>query len=148
MPHSNSLLLMRNRHFMAECRRVIASSKHLLTAENIAAIASTRPAPTFYVSYHYALRRIRYYARHGGKFPQSGATAVYGELYRRMLQKMKSGHYNEAQALNLVLAEGNAPCYYLRPRAAGFLYYQLRSNAKRKRCLKRTKSTSTTNPKR
>lgn len=132
MPYNEELHRLRNRHFMEACRRVIATSLEPLTAREIAERAAAMPAPTFYITYSHALRRIRDYIAHdGGKFPTTGAMAVYGELHRRMLRKMRSGRLNDAHALNLVLAEGHAPHFYLQPRAAEYLYYNLRSSARR-----------------
>ena len=144
MPYNEELHRLRDRHFMEACRKVIATSREPLTAREIAERAAAMPAPAFYISYSHALRRIRDYIAHdGGNFPTAGAMAVYAELHRRMLRKMRSLHLNDAQALNLVLAEGHAPHFYLQPRAAEYLYYALRSSVRRFRRNRRPTSTQT-----
>lgn len=134
MPQNKQLHSMRNRHFMEACRRVIAESPTPLTAEQIAFTAARRPAPAFYVSYGQALRRIRDYRKnHGGNFPREGAMSVYAELNERTKRKMHACRIPETQALSQVLADGNAPCFFMKPRAAAFLYYRLRSLARSER---------------
>lgn len=122
---------LRDRHFLQACRRVVSESKRPLTAAEVAVEAAASPAPEFYVSFCYALKRLRMY-RHRGpdSIPEKGASAVFGEINRRVTLRMERTGESVTDALSAVLAQGNAPCFYLRPSAAIYLYHVLRKRSR------------------
>lgn len=121
---------LRDRHFLQSCRRVISESSKPLTAAEVAVEAALAPAPEFYVSYCYALKRLRMYRRRGvDSIPTEGASAVFRELDRRVSARMERTGDTDSQALAHVLAYGHAPCFYLRPSAAIYLYSVLKQRS-------------------
>ncbi len=125
---------LRDRDFLRACRRIISESPVALQASEVARRAALTPAPAFYLSYGYALRRLRYLRRRGeARKARAGAPAVFAELDRRVDSVMHRRHISDAEALAHVLAEGNAPCYYLLPGAAAYLYCKLRKRARQRR---------------
>ncbi|MDE6100849.1 MAG: hypothetical protein K2G01_07365 [Paramuribaculum sp.] len=124
----------RNRDFLRICRRIISESTRPLTAAQIAKAAAESPAPEFYVTFPYARRRLSQLRRNGTDRNRSdGPTAAFDELRRRVDRLMTRKDITESEALALVLCEGNAPRFYLRPAAALFLYGQLRRKARQER---------------
>lgn len=124
----------RDRDFLRICRRIVSESTRPLTAAQIAKAAAESPAPEFYVTFTYARRRLSYLRRNGlDSTTHDGPTAAFDELRRRVDRLMARKGITESEALALVLCEGNAPRFYIRPAAAAFLYGRLRREARQKR---------------
>lgn len=123
----------RDRDFIKICRQIISESREALTAAEVAMAAAMRPAPEFYISYNHALRKISRMRRHGFNESAEGNAAIYKDLNSRAEEVMKKRSCSLAEALALVLAQGNAPRFYLTPKTAVFLYSTIRSRRRRVR---------------
>lgn len=121
----------RDRDFMSACRRAMPKIKGPLTSMAIAEMAAKSPAPEFYVSYLHALRTVSLMRRREG-FPKSGNRSQYAEISRRagILEHRHGLKLRDAVAR--VLAEGNAPSFYLTPLSARNLFNKLSRRARQR----------------
>ena len=122
---------VRDRHFLQACRRVVSETNRPLTVAEVALAAAASPAPEFYVSFNYALRKLRILRERGmDNIPEFGPTAAFRDLDRRVAKRMSRTGETDTEALSAVLAEGKAPCFYLRPGGAIYLYHVLRKRSR------------------
>lgn len=134
MKHVDTMKSIRNRDFMLACRRVIESSSEPLSQKEVAIRAAGMVAPEFYVSFGYALRRLKE-MESGGRatFRRQSAAEMFWELRKRVRRLMRRHGLQQADALARVLARGNAPSFYLSPSAARCLLCKLIQEARVKR---------------
>lgn len=131
---SVTLKARRDRHFLECCRRILRDAKEPLTAPQVAVMAAASPAPEFYIGYDWALRNIRHY-RKGGYCGKEGGSSrrMFADIIERVDRLMSRGSMSERRALARVLAEGQAPCFYLTPGSAIVLYCNLLAKARSER---------------
>ncbi len=117
----------RNRHFMEACRKVLSESAGL-TAAMVAERAAALPAPCYYITYGYALRRLRALRKQGDPSAGNpkGARALWAELHLRVDALSRRHGISDSEALARVLAEGRASSFFLAPRSALRLYQAIR----------------------
>lgn len=129
-----TLKARRDRHFLECCRRILRDTREPLTAPQVAVMAAASPAPEFYVGYDWALRNIRLY-RKGACCGKEGGNSrkMFAELSRRVDRLLSRSHMSERRALARVLADGNAPCFYLTPGSATVLYCRLLAERRHER---------------
>ncbi len=117
----------RNRHFMLAVRRLLATGRYA-TAVELTAAAALEPAPQYYVTFSYALRRLRNGAPlHTSRRP-TRATAMWTELSEKVNRLRQSHHLSLADALTRVLTDSPASSFFLSPSSALRLYHHLRSS--------------------
>ncbi len=125
MPTRQKIDTPRNRHFMCIVRQLLATGQYNSLAE-VTAAAASHPAPQYYVSYDYALRRLR----NGGPVHTERMTtageAMWRELSGKVARVQEIYDINLAEALQRVLTDSRASSFFLSPSSALRLYHQLR----------------------
>lgn len=124
MPTGQKINTLRNYHFMRVVRRLLATGHYNSLAE-VAAAAAREPAPQYYVSYDYALRRLR-----KGKSFHADRTTMTEDMWRELGEKVACVQemfgIDLGRALQRVLTDSKASSFFLSPASALRLYYQLR----------------------
>lgn len=121
-----TLIDLRNRHFIAEVKRIMDSATPgaALDLSRVAAQAALSPAPAYYCTYDYALRMLRV-LRHGRlRLSRDRRYALWLELNARSERLMQSRGVNLPTALASVLADGHASQYFIAPTTALKLVYR------------------------
>lgn len=117
----------RDRDFMRECRRVIATSADPhLTVDKVTAEAASRRAPSYYVEYPYAIRKLNAIAARRHKLDGKQCNGRWIEILERAGALMRRHGITRNDAVARVLREGNASSYFLAPASATRLYLRLR----------------------
>lgn len=122
MSHPISLTSLRNLHFFNACRRVIASSSAPLSLADIICRALRTKPQGYYVSFSRAYTHVL-------AIELGHQRAVPGSLWTLLHRKAtkiasRSPHISLATALNLVLADGNAPRFFITPSTARRIYHR------------------------
>lgn len=117
---------LRDKHFMDACRKLMSDPQsNFSSSRALTARAAMTPAPSFYLSFDYALRKIRL-IRKGMCHPEPGIRGrKWTEIIDRMERIMERHGIDDSQALARVL-ESRAPQYYIEPRTALRLYFRIR----------------------
>ena len=117
----------RDRDFMRACRRVIAeSSDPDLTIAKVSARAAAMRAPSYYVEYSYAMRKLNALAARRSRLDGKTTCARWTEIQSRVEALMERHDLTRNEALARVLREGGASSFFLAPRSAARLYLRLR----------------------
>ncbi len=126
----NGQVLSRQRHrdFLAACRRVVASQPKgtvPLTVSEVARLASQSPAPSYYVSFDYAMRMFHRIKRQGSSGVEGPMDKCWQEIADRVTAMVEQSHgkLNFRQAMARVLARGSASSFFLSPATARRLYH-------------------------
>lgn len=121
-----NLVDVRNRHFLAEVKRIIDSAAPgtVPDLQSVAARASLSPAPTYYCTYDYALRMLRV-LRHGRlRLRRDRRYALWTELDAKASRIMERRGVSLPVALASVLASGHASQFFISPSTALKLVYR------------------------
>lgn len=125
---------LRQSQFFQLCRQISRRSiadGTKLSARQIVDIALKSPAPSYYVEYTYALRRLSRPLPTGTRCP-SPRNLMWNEISRRVNNRRQNRpNLSLGQALSLILAEGNASSFFISPAYALRLYYRLLSQKRR-----------------
>lgn len=120
MSNPISLTSLRNIHFFHACRRVITNSSTPLTLSEIICRALRSKPQGYYVSFSRAYTHVL-------AIELGHERAVPGSLWALLHRKAKkiasrNSATSLATALNLVLADGNAPRFFITPSTARRIY--------------------------
>lgn len=121
-----NLVDVRNRHFLAEVKRIIDSAAPgtVPDLQSVAARASLSPAPTYYCTYDYALRMLRV-LRHGRlRLRRDRRYALWTELDAKASRIMERRGVSLPVALASVLSSGHASQFFISPSTALKLVYR------------------------
>ncbi len=115
--------IQRTADFTQACKEAIESTHgSKITAEKIANIAAASKPKGYYLSFDYALRRLRYMRTHPEHTYKYSSTARrMAEIDRRTANWQKHG-FSDREALALVLADGWASSFFLSDAAAKRMY--------------------------
>lgn len=121
----SKLLNRRDLDFMAACRKVMANSgNRRLTCAYIAITAAASPAPSFYITFDYALRLLR----RADSSLSSTAAARMAYIRARVDRLVASRGLSDSDALSHILAGPSPQGFYLTPQTAVRLFYRLRKS--------------------
>lgn len=125
--HPSKDYTARDRDFMRACRRVIAeSSDPNLTIAKVTARAARMRAPSYYVEYSYAMRKLNALAARRHTLDSKTVCSRWTEIQARVAALMERRALSRNEALARVLREGGASSFFLAPRSAARLYLRLR----------------------
>lgn len=126
------LTSQRDRDFMRACREVIASSRRTdLTVAEVAARAAASRAPSYYMTFDYALRALREERAGVRKAITPAVVLRRREIAAKVRRLMESRPgLSESDALTFVLT-GPASSFFINPDTARRLYIRLRHSRKR-----------------
>ncbi len=119
----HDLILQRNSDFLAATRQVIAAMKTTpgndeMTWGEISRQAALRPAPTYYVTYEYALRVIRV-LRHGRMgLRRDRRREMFEEINRKVTAVQNATGTSLPSALDYVLKNCPASQFFISPATA------------------------------
>lgn len=136
MKTDNYLRRLRDEDFMQACRRVISATKGNLTEADVAARAAAGPAPAYYVSFDYALRRLRGMGRGKERLRCPASRRRMEEIAERVERMMRRHGISDSEALQRVLAEGRASSFFLSAGSARRFYQNARQRRKNNRLWK------------
>lgn len=129
IPTKDTPLSRRDRDFMAACKRVIArSASRSLTVAQVASLAALEPAPEYYTTYGYALKRLR--SLRAGH-PHRDPGPRWTELLQRTEELCRRRGIRFHVALAHVLA-GGASSFFMCPSTARRVYHRVRRNMRRR----------------
>lgn len=125
--HPSKDYTARDRDFMRACRRVIAESDDpCLTIAKVTAQAAAMRAPSYYVEYSYAMRKLNALAARRRSLDNKTTCSRWTEIQSRVDALMARYGPTRNEALVRVLREGGASSFFLAPRSAARLYLRLR----------------------
>ncbi len=125
--HPSKDYAARDRDFMRACRQVIAESTDTsLTIDKVTARAAQMQAPSYYVEYSYAMRKLNALAARRHTLDSKTVCSRWTEIQARVAALMERRALSRNEALARVLREGNASSFFLAPRSAARLYLRLR----------------------
>ena len=144
MTQITRLSQIRDRHFMQQCRNLMADrSLHFDTMAEVTAMAASMPAPMYYVSYAYALKRLHEFMLTGTlRVNSAHGGAMWCEILDRTAIKAATTLLSPEEALARVLQEP-ASSYFISPSTAKRLYFRIKSREaarRRREAAKRNKS--------
>lgn len=118
----------RDRDFMAACKRVIErSASRSLTVAQVTALAAREPAPEYYTTFSYALKRLL--MLRSGRL-QRQPSARWVELLERTEELSRRRGIRFRVALAHVMA-GGASSFFMCPSTARRVYHRVRSRMRR-----------------
>ena len=115
--------------YRACCRELTASERegHLHpTVRSLVSATLQSRAPMFYVSYAFALRTLRGMRRHRSGRSYDSRRRKWHDIDLRVAALEHRHRLSDSEALQRVLAEGDAPGFYLSVSAAERIYRQWR----------------------
>ena len=122
MDQKEHIFTQRDRDFIAACRRFIAASgKQPLTAMQLASAAAASPAPSYYITYDYAMRKLN-----DPSDENTPAAQRMADIRQRVEHLMQSRGLERRHALSLVLAGTSPKGFFLGESTAVRLFHRLR----------------------
>ena len=88
--------------------------------------AANGPAPSYYLTYDRVMKMLP--GRESEAIPvgaRSARGAMWREIHRRVLRRMRRSGVRRSDAVSMVLAEGNASSFFLTESSAWVLYHRL-----------------------
>lgn len=123
MDQKQHIFTQRDRDFIAACRRYItASGKQPLTAAKIASAAAASPAPSYYITYDYAMRKLN----EPTDTADTPSAQRMADIRQRVERLMQSRGLEQRHALSLVLADTSPKGFFLSESTAVRLFHRLR----------------------
>ena len=123
----------RDRDFMQACRHVIArSTDPHLTIAKVTAAASAMRAPSYYVEYSYAVRKLNNLEAGRHTLDSKLSNKRWIEIRERVDRLMSRHGIKRNEALARVIRDGGASSFFLSPRSAARLYLHLRHPSRKR----------------
>lgn len=127
----------RNADFMKQCRRqmqLTPMGQPIIMSEILERAIAAQP-PEYYLSFDYALRRLRRMRASHVRSARRSNTALWDELNEKVARRQKRSGISDRQALIDELREGAPSSFHITHAYATRLFQRLRhQNKKKKQC--------------
>lgn len=114
---THSALSQRDRDFKALCREIILKSPQPLTYREVLAKACAMAAPSYYVDYYYAMRKLRAIRKMPADKASRASRGRWAEIDSRV-RKLEAEGMTHRKAVEQVLLTGNASGFFIAPSTA------------------------------